>query len=146
MRVLHTSDWHLGRTLHGRSRVPEHEAFLTELVEVARDVDVVLVSGDVFESSNPPIEAEELFYDVLARLGDGGRRAVIVIAGNHDSPDRLAAPAPLTARHGVWILGRPGDVPRPREGGGGVRLAAGGPSTLTLDLPNSERAVVAALP
>jgi exonuclease SbcD len=145
MRVLHTSDWHLGRTLHGRSRVPEHEAFLTELVEVARDVDVVLVSGDVFESSNPPIEAEELFYDALARLGDGGRRAVVVIAGNHDSPDRLAAPAPLTARHGVWILGRPADVPRERSGRG-VRLAHGGPSTLTLDLPSGERAVIAALP
>jgi exonuclease SbcD len=147
MRVLHTSDWHLGRTLHGRSRVPEHEAFLDELVEIAQDTDLVLVSGDVFESSNPPIEAEELFYDALARLGDGGRRAVVVIAGNHDSPDRLAAPGPLAAQHGVWILGRPGDLPRPRPPElKGVRLTEAAPSVLVLELTGGERAVVAALP
>jgi exonuclease SbcD len=147
MRILHTSDWHLGRTLHGRSRAREHEAFLDELVELARDVDLVLLSGDVFESSNPPIEAEELFYDALARLGDGGRRAVIVIAGNHDSPDRLAAPGPLAAQHGVWILGRPGDVAcaRPAELSG-VRLASAAQSVLDLALANGERAIVAALP
>ncbi|MCB9685796.1 MAG: exonuclease subunit SbcD [Alphaproteobacteria bacterium] len=144
MRLLHTSDWHLGRTLHGHSRAREHEAFLDELVEVAQDVDLVLIAGDVFETSNPPIEAEELLFDALARLGDGGRRAVVVIAGNHDSPDRLAAPRPLTTTHGVWILGRPGDVPRPRRGPG-VELLAGAPGTLTLALP-SGIAVVAALP
>ncbi len=147
MRILHTSDWHLGRTLHGRSRAAEHEAFLDELVELARDVDLVLLSGDVFESSNPPIEAEELFYDALARLGDGGRRAIVVIAGNHDSPDRLAAPSPLSAQHGVWILGRPGDVARQRPSDlEGVHLVAAAPSVLVLALPNGERAVVAALP
>ncbi|MCA9495206.1 MAG: exonuclease subunit SbcD [Myxococcales bacterium] len=144
MRLLHTSDWHLGRTLHGHSRAREHEAFLDELVEVAQDVDLVLIAGDVFETSNPPIEAEELLFDALARLGDGGKRAVVVIAGNHDSPDRLAAPRPLTTTHGVWILGRPGDVPRPRRGSG-VELLAGAPGTLTLSLP-SGIAVVAALP
>ncbi len=145
MRVLHTSDWHLGRTLHGFSRAAEHEAFLDELVEVAAEVDLVLVSGDVFETSNPPIEAEELLFDALARLGDGGRRAVVVIAGNHDSPDRLAAPRPLTTSHGVWILGRPGDTPRGRRGPG-VELLAAAPGVLDLALPGGERAVVAALP
>ncbi|MEQ1502167.1 MAG: exonuclease subunit SbcD [Myxococcota bacterium] len=147
MRILHTSDWHLGRTLHGHSRAAEHEAFLDELVDVATDVDLVLISGDVFETTNPPIEAEELLFDALARLGDGGRRAVVVIAGNHDSPDRLKAPGPLTASHAVWILGRPGDVPRPRRPSEpGVRLAEGRPSVLVLDLPCGERAVVAAVP
>lgn len=148
MRVLHTSDWHLGRTLHGHSRAAEHEAFLDELVELASDVDLVLISGDVFESSNPPIEAESLFFDTLARLGDGGRRAVVVIAGNHDSPDRLKAPAPLTASHAVWVLGRPGDVALPRRPGSrGVQLVGSGPSVLTLDLPTcGQRAVVVAVP
>lgn len=146
MRILHTSDWHLGRTLYGHSRAAEHAAFLDELVEVARDVDLVIVSGDVHESANPPIEAEELLYDALARLGDGGRRAVVVIAGNHDSPDRLKAPGPLTATHGVWILGRPGDVPAARRSERGVRLAEAHPSVLVLDLPCGERAVVAAVP
>src|SRR5690606_1809668 len=77
-----------------------------------------------------PIEAEELLYDGLARLADGGRRAVVVIAGNHDSPDRLAAPAPLCARHGIHLLGMPGRSLAP----------------LRLDLPCGERAVIAALP
>jgi exonuclease SbcD len=152
MRILHTSDWHLGRTLHGHSRGPEHERFLDELVEVAQGVDLVLVSGDVFETTNPPIEAEEMLYDALARLGDGGKRAVVVIAGNHDSPDRLLAPSSLTSTHGVWILGRPGDVPKPRVHFGGkgrasgVVLAESGPSLLKLDLPSGERAVVLAVP
>jgi exonuclease SbcD len=147
MRILHTSDWHLGRTLHGHSRGPEHERFLDELVEMAKGVDVVLVSGDVFETTNPPIEAEELLYDALARLGDGGKRAVVVIAGNHDSPDRLLSTSPLTATHGVWVLGRPGDVPQPRKGrSSGVVLASASPSVLKLDLPSGERAVILAVP
>jgi DNA repair protein SbcD/Mre11 len=147
MRILHTSDWHLGRTLHGRSRSAEHEAFLDELVELAREVDLVLVSGDVFESTNPPIDAEQLYFDALARLGDGGRRGVVVIAGNHDSPDRLRASAPVCERHGVWVLGRPGDLPAGREmAAGGVRLVGSAPSTLKLDLPSGERAVVVAVP
>lgn len=154
MRVLHTSDWHLGRTLHGHSRAPEHEAFLDEVVDLCADVDLVVISGDVFETCNPPIESEELFFDVLARLGDGGRRAVVVIAGNHDSPDRLKAAAPLAARHGVWLFGRPGDVPVTPAPGAlqSIRLARTGPSTLTVDIPllsvpgRTQRAVVAALP
>lgn len=147
MRILHTSDWHLGRTLHGHSRAPEHERFVDELVEVASGVDIVLVSGDVFETTNPPIEAEELLYDALARLGDGGRRAVVVIAGNHDSPDRLTAPGPLTSNHGVFVLGRPGDVARPgRLGGDGVQLLHAGPSVLDVGLPSGQRAVILAVP
>ena len=152
MRILHTSDWHLGRTLHGASRRPEHEAFLDELVEVASEVDLVLISGDVFETSNPPIEAEELFFDGLARLGNGGQRAVVVIAGNHDSPDRLRAANPLAARHGVWIFGRPGDLPimaSPNGPRSRVELVGAAPSRITLDVRTGqgvERAVVAALP
>lgn len=128
MRILHTTDWHLGRTLHGWSRHAEHERLVDELVDLAAEVDLVIVSGDVFENSNPPIEAEELYFDALARLGDGGRRAVVVIAGNHDSPDRLCACAPLTRRHGVHIVGK------------------GGGETLRLDLASGERAIVGALP
>ena len=145
MRILHTSDWHLGKTLSGFSRAAEHEAFLEEIVDLADDVDVVLVSGDVFDTYNPPIEAEELLYDALARLGDGGRRAVVVIAGNHDSPDRLAAPAPLSARHGVFILGRPGDNCRGRTGPG-VSCTQLQPGVLGVQLPRGEEAVIAALP
>lgn len=131
MRILHTGDWHLGRTLEGRSRLPEQEAFLDELVAVAREesVDLVLVAGDVYDSVNPPAAAEELFYDALFRLSDGGRRAVVVIAGNHDHPERVAAAAPLAMRHAVHLVG----LPRKAT----VRVAV--PRT-------GEEAVIAALP
>lgn len=149
MRILHTADWHLGKPLAGRSRSAEHEAYADELVALAQDVDLVLVAGDVFDTYNPPIEAEELFYDTMARLGDRGRRAVVVLAGNHDSPDRLAAPGPLSRTHGVYILGRPGDVlsGRPGEGRSGrVALEATAPSVLALRTADGARAVIAALP
>ncbi len=147
MQILHTGDWHLGKTLCGFSRAPEHEAFLDEVVELASDVDLVVLAGDVFDTYNPPIEAEELFYETMARLGDGGRRAVVVIAGNHDSPDRLAAPVPLTATHGVFILGRPGDQLGERRGREGqVALIEPQPSVLELALPCGQTAVVAAVP
>lgn len=106
MRVLHTSDWHLGRTLEGRPRLPEQEQFFDELVEIAtgEKVQLILVAGDVFDTYNPSAEAEELFYDALERLADGGRRAVVAIAGNHDSPERLHAANPLALKHGISLL------------------------------------------
>jgi exonuclease SbcD len=109
MRILHTADWHFGRTLEGRSRLPEQEAFVDELVDIVREqtVDLVLIAGDVYDSVNPPAAAEQLFYDSLSRLADYGTRPVVVIAGNHDHPDRLAAAAPLAARHGVTLAGLP---------------------------------------
>ncbi|AEI42664.1 exonuclease SbcCD subunit D [Paenibacillus mucilaginosus] len=109
MRILHTADWHFGRTLEGRSRLPEQEAFVDELVELVRDqnIDLVLLAGDVYDSVNPPAAAESLFYDALSRLSDQGRRPVYVIAGNHDHPDRLAAAAPLADRLGVTLVGLP---------------------------------------
>jgi exonuclease SbcD len=146
MRLLHTADWHLGRTLHGHSRRREQEQFVDELVSLAAGADAVLIAGDVYETANPPIEAEQLLFDALARLGDGGRRAVIVIAGNHDAPDRLRATAPLATRHGVWVLGRPGDVPLPRVGQPGVSLADPAPGLLDLVFPDGRRLVVGALP
>jgi exonuclease SbcD len=149
MRILHTSDWHLGKSLGGISRTPEHRAFCDEVVTLCDDegVDLVLLTGDVFDTYNPPIEAEELFFDTMARLGDRGKRAVVVIAGNHDSPDRLSAAVPLAASHGVWILGHPHDVPRGQpRGEGRVRLLDASASRLLLGLPGGEQAHVAALP
>jgi DNA repair protein SbcD/Mre11 len=109
MRILHTADWHLGRTLEGRSRLPEQEAFVDELAAIVRDqqIDLVLLAGDVYDTVNPPAAAEQLFYDALARLADQGRRPVYVIAGNHDHPDRLAAAAPLAHKLGVTLVGLP---------------------------------------
>jgi exonuclease SbcD len=109
MRILHTADWHLGRTLEGRSRQEEQEAFMDELVAIVQDqqIDVVLMAGDAYDSVNPPAAAETLFYDGLARLANGGGRQVIAIAGNHDNPERLAASAPLALRQGITLVGLP---------------------------------------
>ncbi len=91
MRVLHTSDWHLGKTLEGRPRLPEQMQFINELVDIAakEQVQLVLVAGDVFDTYNPPAEAEELFYDALERLAAGGERAVVVIAGRSSGTARF---------------------------------------------------------
>lgn len=109
MRILHTADWHLGRTLEGRNRLDEQAQFLDELVAIVEEekVDVLLVAGDVFDTVNPPALAEQLFYEKMARLADFGRRQVVVIAGNHDHPDRLEAVDPLSRHHGIIIVGYP---------------------------------------
>jgi exonuclease SbcD len=109
MRLLHTSDWHLGRSLENRSRLREQEQFIDELCLLVQDeaIDVVLIAGDVFDSVNPPAFAEQLFYDSLARLVDGGKRQVVVIAGNHDNPERLAAAMPLANSQGITLIGMP---------------------------------------
>lgn len=159
MRFLHTSDWHLGRTLEGRSRQAEQEEFLAELCRLAGEekVDVVLVAGDVYDAFNPPAAAEQLFYDVVDELSAGGRRAVVVIAGNHDSPERLVAASPLARRQGIVLLGLPQSAPSftfpvdfggpGAAGSGRVRILAGGPSWLELAVPGcSHSAVLLALP
>ncbi|MFC5703668.1 exonuclease SbcCD subunit D [Cohnella faecalis] len=131
MRILHTADWHFGRTLEGRSRMPEQAAFVEELAAIVKDeaIDLVLIAGDVYDSVNPPAAAESLYYEALAKLSDNGRRAVSVIAGNHDHPDRVSAATPLAARQGVSMVGFP------QERALSVRVSGTG-----------ETAVIAALP
>lgn len=109
MRILHTADWHLGKTLEGRSRLPEQEAFLDELKQIANEekIDAVIMAGDAFDTVNPPSSAETLFYESLSALADKGRRPVVVIAGNHDHPDRLQAASPLTDGQPIYLAGYP---------------------------------------
>ncbi|MCH7836115.1 MAG: exonuclease subunit SbcD, partial [Chloroflexi bacterium] len=92
MKFLHSGDWHLGKTLRAQSRRDEYEAALNEVLEIARreQVDCLLVAGDVFDSTTPPPEAEELLFGFLRELFGAGIPAVI-IGGNHDHPKRLAA-------------------------------------------------------
>ena len=108
LRVLHTSDWHLGHTLHEFSRAHEHAQFLDWLLDciVGRDIDALLVAGDVFDTANPPAEAQQAFYRFLAQAR--ARRPsldVVVIGGNHDSAARLDAPAPILRSLGVRVVG-----------------------------------------
>lgn len=109
MRIIHTADWHLGKTLEGRSRLEEQADFLDELCRIVEEerIDLVLIAGDVFDTVNPPAQAEQLFYESLARLADNGRRQVVVIAGNHDHPERLTASSPLAREQGIILLGLP---------------------------------------
>lgn len=82
---------------------------MDELEGIVRSeqIDLILLAGDIYDSVNPPSAAEKLFYDGLSRLAEGGKRHVAVIAGNHDSPERLAASAPLAQRHGIRLWGLP---------------------------------------
>ncbi|MFG6496904.1 exonuclease SbcCD subunit D [Fictibacillus sp. UD] len=109
MRLLHTADWHLGRSLEGRSRLAEQQAFLDELVEIVKSekIDAVLMAGDVFDTVNPPAAAEQMFFDAIARISRKGECPFIAIAGNHDHPDRLAASFPLSRELGITLVGLP---------------------------------------
>ncbi|WP_029290381.1 exonuclease SbcCD subunit D [Cellulomonas sp. HZM] len=95
MRLLHTSDWHLGRTLHGVDLIDHQAAYLDHLVELARtsDVDAVVVAGDVYDRAIPPVEAVTLLSETLARLTE--HTTVVLTSGNHDSATRLGFGAPL---------------------------------------------------
>ncbi|GAB4199724.1 MAG: exonuclease SbcCD subunit D C-terminal domain-containing protein [Wenzhouxiangellaceae bacterium] len=107
MRVLHTSDWHIGRTLYGRKRYEEFEAFLTWLAETIQQngIDVLLVAGDVFDTSAPSNRAQELYYRFLCRVASSSCRHVVVVAGNHDSPSFLNAPKELLKALNVHVVG-----------------------------------------
>ncbi len=106
MRILHTSDWHLGVDYIQRSRSEEQQAFLSWLLQLVeeRNVDAVIVAGDVFDSGNPPAEAQEAYYRFIAALGRMGRRA-IVVGGNHDSASRLDAPRGVLEALSTVVVG-----------------------------------------
>lgn len=107
MRILHTADWHLGKSLEKRSRIDEQRKFLDDFIEIAKenDIDLVIIAGDIYDSSNPPAIAEKMFYDTLKKISDNGKRLILIIAGNHDNPERLVASAPLAREHGIIMIG-----------------------------------------
>ena len=106
MKILHTSDWHLGRTLCGRKRYREFEAFLNWLAETIdkERVDALLVAGDVFDTSTPSNRAQELYYRFLCHVAGSACRHVVVIGGNHDSPSFLNAPRELLKALNVHVI------------------------------------------
>lgn len=109
MRIIHTADWHLGKNLEGMSRLEEQAEFLEDFIRIVEDnrADLVIIAGDVYDSFTPSAKAEILFYNTLKRLSKDGERLILVIAGNHDSPDRLVAAWPLAQPHGIIMLGTP---------------------------------------
>ena len=109
MRLFHTSDWHLGQNLHGQERDFEHACFLNWLLAqlATRQPDVLLIAGDIFDTVNPPVKAQERLYDFIVSAHEQHPALTIVmIAGNHDSGSRIELPAPLMRRLRTHALGR----------------------------------------
>lgn len=113
MKLLHTSDWHIGRALYGRKRYEEFEGFLNWLADFieTENIDVLLVAGDVFDNSTPSNRAQELYYRFLCRVASSERRHVVVIAGNHDSPSFLNAPKELLKFLNIHVVGCASEQP-----------------------------------
>lgn len=113
MKLLHTSDWHLGQTLHQHEREAEHARFLAWLLDTlqAEQIDALLVAGDVFDNTNPSAASQAMLYRFLAQAHQRVPHLNIVItAGNHDSPGRLQAPSPLLAEFGAHVVGTVGSA------------------------------------
>lgn len=134
MRILHTADWHVGKTLKGRGRLDEQEAVLREIVGIARarEVDLVLVAGDLYDTAAPSAAAQQLVVRTLLGLARDGAR-VVAIAGNHDHGPTLDAYRPLADAAGITLVG----AVRTADNGGLIELTA---------RSTGERATVAVLP
>ena len=109
MRILHTSDWHLGKRLKDHDRSEEFRKFLAWLEGVIDDMKpgILIVSGDVFDTRNPPFDAQEMYYKFLGNVAGKSCRNVIITAGNHDSAQFIDAPAGIMGRCNVHVIGRP---------------------------------------
>ncbi len=107
IKILHTSDWHIGRKLYGRKRYDEFEAFLNWLAETIQqnEIDALLVAGDVFDNTTPSNRAQKLYYRFLCRVAASSCRHIVVVAGNHDSPSFLNAPKELLKALDVHVVG-----------------------------------------
>ncbi len=115
MRIIHTSDWHLGQELHGFDRGPEHDAFLAWLLSLVRqaEADVLVVTGDIYDSGNPSVPAQSRLYRFLSgALALNDSLQIVVIGGNHDSPGRLELPRDLLTEGRMHVVGA-----LPRVGG-----------------------------
>jgi DNA repair protein SbcD/Mre11 len=108
MRLLHTADWHIGQTLRGFSREHEHRKVFNRLREiiVERDVDALIIAGDVFDSQNPSGEAQQLLYETLVQFSrDRPHMTIVIVAGNHDAAGRLEAPRALLEAFNIRVVG-----------------------------------------
>ncbi|HEY5013655.1 MAG TPA: exonuclease SbcCD subunit D [Acidimicrobiia bacterium] len=131
MKLLHTSDWHVGKLLKGASRLDEHRRVLSEIAGVARSeaVDVIVVAGDVYESAAPTPEAQGVALQAILELRDTGAK-VVVIAGNHDNPHQFEALRPVMAELDITMLGHPARA----DAGGVVEVTTSGGERVCLAL------------
>ncbi len=146
MRILHTADWHLGKHLEGMSRLEEQEAFLKDFIALSesQNIDLIIIAGDVYDSSNPPSKAETLFYETLKKLSRKGACMTLVIAGNHDNPERLVAAGPLAREHGILMAGTPKTIIETGKYGN-HQVVASGEGYIEIEI-GGERAVILTVP
>ena len=113
MKILHSSDWHLGKKLGPYSRLKEQEEVLLEIIALKEQEspDLIILSGDLYDTWNPPHDAIELLYKTLKHLAGEGPTPVIALAGNHDAPDHIEAPDSLARECGIFFMGYPKAVP-----------------------------------
>lgn len=140
MKILHTSDWHLGKRLEHFSRLDEQQQVLEEICSIAdkEGADAVVIAGDLFDTYNPPTEAVDLFYKTVKKLSNNGTRPVIAIAGNHDSPDRIESPDPLARECGIVFIGYPDSVVPEFALDTGLKIRTGEPGFVEVQLPGTK--------
>ena len=146
MKILHTSDWHLGKKLEGAKRIEEQKLFIDTLEKIVTDENpkLILIAGDIFDTPSPSSEAEKLFFDAMKKISNFGKRAIVIIPGNHDSAERLVASKNLAKDFGIIIYENPLEVKEIGEYGqfqverateGGLILNIGGERAFLYSLP-----------
>ena len=147
MKILHTSDWHVGKRLMGRERLNEQAEVLDEIVRICEDeqIELVLLAGDVFDTYTPSSEAEELFFSKI-KLVAGDNRAVLIISGNHDDGVRLSAVSPLAEEQGVYIVGNARLPISIKQTARRIKPVRSGKGFVVFENANGEKAFVATLP
>lgn len=107
MRFIHTSDWHLGKTLDGKSRYEEQKKFCEDFIDIvdSNNIDMVIIAGDIYNSYNPTEEALRLFYNTVSKLANNGERCVLVLCGDHDNMNILTSAEDLEKNQGIIIFG-----------------------------------------
>ena len=138
MKILHTADWHLGKWLGSISRLPEQKEVLEELCSIVEqeNPDIVLIAGDIYDQINPPVEAVYLLHQTLMKMSANGKRAIIIIAGNHDSPERIEAIEPLLFQSGIIVAGWPFSAPMCYSIPSGISIISSAQGFVELQLPH----------
>ena len=147
MRILHTSDWHIGKKTENIDRLAEQAEVLDEICAIAESetVDLVLVAGDVFDTFIPSADAEQLFYEKIVHLA-GKERSVVVISGNHDDATRLCAASPLAGKHNVYFSGSVNKNLITTAGEGKTKLISCGEGFACFEGADGERVYIGMLP
>ena len=113
IKILHTSDWHIGRRLKNRDRLEEFKKFFDWLEEliINENIDVLLVSGDIFDSTTPSAQAQDIYYSFISKIVKSNCKHTIIISGNHDSPALIDAPSELLKLLKIHVIGNASENP-----------------------------------